>query len=130
MIEARYLDMFGSVPANIRDRLKVAEAAGRTDALLVLEEYRRMFLDENALEPRVQRLVHFGMTLAAADRWVVESHARSAMRSGATVGDLLGVCETAAVVLGMPAYSRGVDVLADLLASEEERDASAPAVAR
>lgn len=111
-IEARYVGMFGSVPDNIRIRLDVAEATDRLPAMGALEAFREAFLDSNPLSPEVQRLVHFGLTLAGADSEVVESHARSAIKAGAKTAELVGVCETAAVVLGMPAYTRGIRAVA------------------
>src|SRR3546814_17329512 len=68
-------------------------------------------LDNNPLSSTTQRLVHFGMTLAVGDATITADHARSAMRAGATLADLHGVCETAAVVLGMPGYTRGIAAL-------------------
>src|SRR3546814_4001941 len=104
-VEARYISMFGSIPPGIERRLQAAEAANRFEVVTAIEAWRAELLDNNPLSSTTQRLVHFGMTLAVGDATITADHARSAMRAGATLADLHGVCETAAVVLGMPGYT-------------------------
>jgi 4-carboxymuconolactone decarboxylase len=114
-VETRYVAMFGAVPPAIARRLDTAQMAGRFDAILAIERWRTELLDHNPLPQATQRLVHFAMTLAVGDAGISADHARSALRAGATIADLHGVCETAAVVFGMPGYSRGVAALASAL---------------
>src|SRR3546814_14925191 len=70
------------------------------------------------------------MTLAVGDATITADHARSAMRAGATLADLHGVCETAAVVLGMPGYTRGIAALHEAMTEQRLGDRpSSPAAA-
>jgi 4-carboxymuconolactone decarboxylase len=117
-VRARYRDTFGAVPAGIEDRLAVAAATGRLDAVDAVEELRRVLLRENPLGPRVQQLVLFGQLVALGHTDPARLHARGALRAGASPGDLVGVAETSLVTAGMPAYSLAVRIIAELLDGE------------
>src|SRR3546814_18261128 len=100
------------------------------EVVTAIEAWRAELLDNNPLSSTTQRLVHFGMTLAVGDATITADHARSAMRAGATLADLHGVCETAAVVLGMPGYTRGIAALREAMNEQRLGDRpSSPAAA-
>ncbi len=114
-IRDRYRATFGAVPSAIEQRLGVAEATGRLSAVEVIEDVRQVLLADNALGPRVQQLVHFGQLLALGHSGPGRLHARGALRAGATLTDLVGVAETAMITAGMPAYSLGIEIIAELI---------------
>lgn len=62
----------------------------------------------------MQQLVHFGQLLALGRAGPARLHARGALRAGATESDLAGVAETALITAGMPAYSLGVEIIAEI----------------
>lgn len=113
-VRDRYRETFGEVPAGIEQRLRVAESTGRLPAVEAIEELRRALLADNPLGPRVQQLVHFGQLLALGRSGPARLHAGGALRAGAGLGDLVGVAETALVTAGMPAYSLGIEIIAEL----------------
>ena len=117
-VRAAYRTTFGTVPSGIEDRIAVARASGRVGSLLAIEELRRVLLADNPLDPRVQQLVHFGQLLALGHRGPARLHAGAARRAGASMGDLVGVVETALITAGMPAYGLGVEILAELARQE------------
>ncbi|UZJ26951.1 carboxymuconolactone decarboxylase family protein (plasmid) [Rhodococcus antarcticus] len=112
-VREHYRRTFGSVPVGIEERLTVATATGRLDAVDAVEELRRVLLRENPLEPRVQQLVHFAQLVALGHAGPARLHARGAVRAGASVVDLVGVAETSLVTAGMPAYSLAVSIVAE-----------------
>jgi 4-carboxymuconolactone decarboxylase len=116
-IRDRYRSMFGSVPAGVEDRLHVADAAGRLDALEAIETLRQALITDNFLGARIQQLVHFGQLLALGRDGPARLHARGALKAGASLADLVGVAETALITSGMPAYGLGIEIVAELLRS-------------
>jgi alkylhydroperoxidase/carboxymuconolactone decarboxylase family protein YurZ len=46
-------------------------------------------------------------------------HAQGALRAGATLVDLVGVAETSLVTAGIPAYALAIEIIAELLDTEE-----------
>lgn len=114
-IRDRYRATFGAVPSAIEQRLRVAEITGRLSAVEVVENVRQVLLADNVLGPRVQQLVHFGQLLALGLSGPARLHARGALRAGATLADLVGVAETAMITAGMPAYSLGIEIIAELV---------------
>jgi 4-carboxymuconolactone decarboxylase len=64
-------------------------------------------------------LVHFGQLVALGSAGPAHLHARAARKAGATIADLVGVAELALITAGMPSYSLGVQIVADLLAEED-----------
>lgn len=117
-IEGRYADLFGMVPENVKERVDLAKASGREEALEIIEQLRDTLIHHNPLERKIQQLVHLGMLLAMGREEPARLHAQAALQAGATKAELHGVCETAAIVGGMPAYSLGVHVCSLVLAEE------------
>jgi 4-carboxymuconolactone decarboxylase len=118
-VRDRYRDVFGVVPEGIEERLAVAEVTGRIDAVEAIEELRRALLADNALEPRVQQLVHFAQLVALDHEGPARLHATGAQRAGATLADLVGVAETSLVTAGMPAYALAIGIIADLVGAAD-----------
>lgn len=119
-VRDRYRSTFGTVPAGIEARLAVGQANGRLAAVEAIETLRQALLADNPLEPRVQQLVHFGQLLALGRTAPARLHARGALRAGACMADLVGVAETALVTSGMPAYSLGIEIVAELAESHPD----------
>lgn len=117
-VRDRYRSVFGAVPAGIEDRIAVAEATGRLDAVETIEGLRRVLLAENPLGTKTQQLVHFAQLVALGREGPARLHARGALRAGASVTDLVGVAETSLVTAGMPAYSLAVAIIAELISNE------------
>ncbi|MGC8463159.1 MAG: carboxymuconolactone decarboxylase family protein [Acidimicrobiales bacterium] len=113
-VRDRYRDVFGVVPEGIEQRLAVAQATGRVEAVEAIEALRRALLAENPLEPRVQQLVHFAQLVALGREDPARLHATGAQRAGATLADLVGVAETSLVTAGMPAYALAIEIIAGL----------------
>ena len=113
-IRARYQQLFGFVPEHVEQRISLAERTDRIEAIEAIEQMRKVLIHDNPLEARVQQLVHFGMLLPVGHRLPARLHATGALRAGASIRDLMGVCETAAIVGGMPAFSLGVRVVYDV----------------
>lgn len=114
-IRARYVAMFGHVPPTVEERLTLGAACGRLPAVEAIEAMREQLLEHNPLDARTQRLVHFAMVLVLGEDDAARLHARSALAAGVSGEELWGVCETAAVVAGMPAFTRGVALVSQLL---------------
>lgn len=117
-VREAYVDLFGTFPEAIERRLDLAERTGRLRAVEVVEAMRQQLIHENPLGLKTQQLVHFGQLLALGRREPAILHARAARRAGATTEELFGVAETALVTAGMPSYSLGVGVIADLIQQE------------
>lgn len=113
-VRDRYRQVFGSVPAGVEQRLSVAEATDRLDAVEAIEQLRQSLLENNPLGPRVQQLVHFAQLVALGREEPARLHARAARRAGATLAELVGVAETSLVTSGMPAYGLAVGIVAEL----------------
>ncbi len=118
-IRANYRDLLGKVPDNIEKRLVLAEAADRTDAIAAIEAWREELLHRNALDRRTQQLVHFALLIGSGEEIPARLHATGALKAGATVRELFGVAETAAITGGMPAFSRAVDIITDAINETE-----------
>ena len=112
-IRARYRELLGAVPPAIEDRIRLCQRAGRTGALGAVEELRAALIMDNPLERKVAQLVHFGQLLVLGRAGPARLHAAAARRAGADLRELLGVAELALITGGMPAYSLGVEILAE-----------------
>lgn len=121
---ARDVELFGRLPEGVAERAELARLAGREAALLAVENLREELIRNNPLGRRQQQLVHLGMLLVVGREAPAQLHAHAAVAAGATAAELHGVCETAAIVGGMPAYSLGVKVVRAALSDaqiEEDR---------
>jgi 4-carboxymuconolactone decarboxylase len=118
-IRDRYRDVFATVPPGIEARISVARAAGRFDAIEVIEQLRSVLLASNPLDAPTQQLVHFVQLIALGREGPARLHARGALRAGATPVDLVGVAETSLVTAGMPAYALAIEIIAELLDIEK-----------
>lgn len=114
VIRDRYRRVFGAVPPGIEERVALAQAAGRLDAVETIEELRRVLLAENPLGPKTQQLVHFAQLVALGREGPARLHAQGALRAGASITELVGVAETSLVTAGMPAYALAVAIIAEL----------------
>jgi 4-carboxymuconolactone decarboxylase len=114
-LSERYQSLFGFVPENIKRRIALAELTEQEESVEVVEHMREILIHNNPLGAKVQQLVHFAMLIAIGEVDPARLHVRGALRAGATSGDLYGVCETAAIVGGMPAFSLAVDLVYEAL---------------
>ncbi|TAL84793.1 MAG: carboxymuconolactone decarboxylase family protein [Rhodanobacter sp.] len=116
----RYIDLFGHLPAHVQARIDLAASADRISALDAIETLRDELIHHNPLERKVQQMIHLGMLLVLGHREPARLHAQAAVKAGASATELHGVCETAAIVGGMPAFSLGVQVVTDALGDAQE----------
>lgn len=114
-----YARFFGTVPASFEERARVARLAGREATLEAAEALRAAAIYDNPLGPHLQQLVHFGQLLVLGEEHAAALHARTAVRHGATMADLVGVVETALITAGVPAFALGMRVLAALDHADE-----------
>ncbi|GBL45361.1 hypothetical protein SFMTTN_1168 [Sulfuriferula multivorans] len=114
-IEKRYRDLLGFVPDNVRKRSALAKLAGREASIDAVESLRASLIHDNPLDRKTQQLVHFAMLLALGHTQAAQLHVRGALKAGAGPGELYGVCETAAIVGGMPVFSNAVEIVYDAL---------------
>lgn len=113
--ERRYRELLGFVPENVRRRQTLAALAGEEDSIRAIEQFREILIHHNPLDRKTQQLVHLAMLLAIGRTEPARLHAQGALKAGASPRDLYGVCETAAIVGGMPAFSSAVDVVYEAL---------------
>jgi 4-carboxymuconolactone decarboxylase len=117
-IRASYVELTGGVPASIETRLTLAERAGRIRAVEAIESVRDELIMANPLGRKTGQLVQFGQLVALGREGPARLHAGAAHRAGASVEELVGVAELALITAGMPAYSLGVEIVADLVARD------------
>jgi len=117
-IRAGYVELAGHVPASIETRLALAERAGRVRAVEAIESVRDELIMANPLGRKTGQLVQFGQLVALGREGPARLHAGAARRAGASVEELVGVAELALITAGMPAYSLGVEIVADLVAQD------------
>ena len=114
-IRNRYRDLLGFVPENIEKRFRLAQLSAKPDSIGAIERFREEMIHDNPLDRKTQQLVHLAMFLAQGNRAAAMLHVRGALKAGATPAELYGVCETGAIVGGMPVYSLAVDLVHDVL---------------
>lgn len=115
VMRRRYTELLGHVPKTFEARLALARRVDRLDAIAAVESFRDELLHRSALDRRTQQLVHFAMLIASGEEGAARLHAVGAIKAGASLRDLFGVCETAAVVGGMPAFSRAVGIVGSVI---------------
>jgi 4-carboxymuconolactone decarboxylase len=109
-----YRALLGEIPPHVRDRWATLAGAGRATSIERIEQMRGELIANNPLGLRVQQLVQFGQLLVLGSEGPAKLHAGAALRQGATVADLVGVAETALITGGVPAFSLGVRVIAEV----------------
>jgi 4-carboxymuconolactone decarboxylase len=109
-----YRTLLGEIPPHVRDRWATLAAAGRAESIERIERMRAQLIAANPLGLRVQQLVQFGQLLVLGAEGPAKLHANAALRQGATVEDLVGVAETALITGGVPAFSLGVRLIAEV----------------
>jgi len=114
-IEERYRELLGFVPDNVMKRSALAKLAGHEASIEAVESLRESLIHDNPLDRKTQQLVHFAMLLAMGHTQPARLHVRGALKAGAGPRELYGVCETAAIVGGMPIFSNAVDIVYDAL---------------
>lgn len=113
-VDDSYEALLGSVPSTLAERREVARATGRESAIDAIERFRQELIHRNPLGLRTQQLVHFAMLIARGEAAAARVHVTAAIKSGATLRDLQGVAETAAVVCGMPGFGLAIELIAGL----------------
>ena len=108
-VKERYENLFGYVPEKIQQRYQLAQAAEHLESLDAIENYRKVLIEENPLGAKYQQLVHFALLIGARENYPAQLHAVGALKAGATIKELYGVCETAAITGGMPAFTLAVE---------------------
>ncbi len=119
-IKARYESTFGKFPESIQKRFELAELADRLESVFEVESLRKKLLAENPLPEKVQQLVHFAQLLALGADEPAVLHARAAVRAGATPAEMMGVLETTLITAGMPRFSKGVKIVAEIFVQEDQ----------
>jgi 4-carboxymuconolactone decarboxylase len=115
-IEASYRDLTGTVPASITERIRLNTLGDRESSMVAIEALRDQLIMHNPLDRKTSQLVHFGQLLALGEE-AASLHAGAAKKAGATLVELLGVVELALITAGMPAYSRGIEIVGALFPS-------------
>lgn len=113
-VNASYLELLGTLPDMIEYRQRLAKATGREAAVQAIEHLRGELIHRNPLDRRTQQLVHFAMLIGQGEGGPARLHAAGAVKAGASLSDLQGVAETAAIVCGMPGYGLAVEAIAAL----------------
>ncbi len=114
-VEKRYRELLGFVPDNIKKRNALARFCHHEASIDAVEALRERLIHDNPLDRKTQQLVHFSMLLALGHAEAAQLHVRGALKAGAQARELYGICETAAIVGGMPAFSLGVEIVYDAL---------------
>ena len=113
-----YRALLGEIPPHVRDRWATLASAGRAASIERIEQMRAQLIEQNPLGLRVQQLVQFGQLLVLGSEGPAKLHIKAALRQGATVADLVGVAETALITGGVPAFSLGVRLIAEVVEAE------------
>lgn len=108
-IRKKYESLLGFIPENIEKRLLLAEKTGENEAIEVIEAYRDKLIYRNPLDAKTQQLVHSALLIGGMHKEPAIYHAKAALKAGSTAKELFGICETAAITGGMPAFSLAVD---------------------
>lgn len=125
-IRAAYVELTGAVPASIETRLALAESTGRQRAVEAIEATRAELIMANPLGRKTGQLVHFAQLVVLGQSGPARLHARAARRAGASIEELVGVAELALITAGMPAYSLGVEIVAELAGEEAPTSQEGP----
>lgn len=118
-IEQKYIDLLGFVPDGIQNRLDLANKTNRMASIEAIEKFREELIYKTAIEPKVQQLIHFAMLIAKGEDSPARLHAIGALKAGASVDELFAVCETGAIIGGMPTFQRAVNVVAEAVKAKD-----------
>lgn len=113
-VDASYRELLGVLPDMVEYRLRLAKATGREVAVEAIERLRSELIHRNPLDRRTQQLVHFAMLIGRGEAVPARLHAAGAVKAGASLSDLQGVAETAAIVCGMPGLGLAIEAIATL----------------
>jgi len=117
-IRTRYRDLLGFVPENVEKRFALARLSGKLDSIDAIERFREEMIHHNTLDRNPQQKVHLAMLLAPGNRETSILHGREALKAGARPRELYGVCQTGAIVGGMPLYRLAVDLVHEVLGEQ------------
>lgn len=109
-IKQRYKDLLGFVPEGIENRLELAKKTNRHNAIESIENFRKELISNTGSSPKFQQLIHFAMLIAINEVGPAKLHAKGALKAGATIEELMTICETGAVIGGMPVFQRGINI--------------------
>lgn len=112
-IEAGYQTMLGHIPDGLTVRRRVF---GEEGLLFGVELLRMRALTPAHLESRLVQLLQFAIYSALRNQSGADSHARAAIKAGATGNELIDVAGIVWVAQGMPAYTvsaRAIDAIED-----------------
>ena len=110
-ITDRYEQLLGFVPDGIQRRIDLADKADRTESIEVIEQFRQQLIYQTSSDHKLQQIIHLAMLIALREDKPAALHVVGAIESGASVKELFTLCETAAVVGGMPLFQRAVDLI-------------------
>jgi 4-carboxymuconolactone decarboxylase len=113
-IRAIYAARGAQVPASVEARIELAESVDRMDALEAVENLKRALIAQSALDAKTEQLIQFAQLLVLGHAATAAAHVRGARRAGASMAELTAVVEHAAITAGLPAYTRGMDILVEL----------------
>jgi 4-carboxymuconolactone decarboxylase len=121
-----YVTLLGEIPPHVRDRWATLASAGRAMSIERIEQMRAQLIAANPLGLRIQQLIQFGQLLVLGSEGPAKLHANAALRQGATVAELVGVAETALITGGVPAFSLGVRLIAEVTKDTDVAEAARP----
>lgn len=119
-IEEKYHELFGFIPEGIQNRLDLSERVQRLESIRVIEDMRDQLIYKTSIEKKTQQLIHFSMLIALGEERPAKIHAIAALRAGTSEEELFSVCETAAIVGGMPMFQRAINIVNESLANKSK----------
>ena len=81
--------------------------------IATIEAWREQLIYRTNSTPATQQLIHFALLIGGKDWSPAKLHAIGALKAGTPFADLWTVCETAAIIGGMPMFSQVIDILAE-----------------
>lgn len=107
----KYEQLFGFIPENIQQRIELASEAQHLEAFEAVEKFRETLIYDNPLDNKTQQMIHFALLVGAGHSKPALYHAKGALKMGASVPEMFGICETAAITGGMPSFTLATEVL-------------------
>lgn len=112
-IRRRYQEMIGVVPPPVDARIEMASKLD-PEALRKAEALRSHALSPAALDAKTVQLIATGIQLALRAESGVRSHARAALRAGASLEELHAVVVLAAFYCGIGTMNLGGSILKEV----------------